>query len=78
MTGTNRQNANIRWSNWTLANVDVCLRLERRERLLRKCITGADSERILKIHIEQPDGGVYCPYSRAVISVTGDENRATN
>jgi hypothetical protein len=45
--------------------------------LLRKCIIGADSERILKIHLEQPDSGVYWAYSRAVISVTGCENRAT-
>ena len=45
--------------------------------MLRKCIIGADSERILKIHLERPDSGVYWPYSRAVISVTGYENRAT-
>ena len=37
----------------------------------------ADSERILNIYLERPDYGVYWPYSRAVILVTGDENRAT-
>ena len=45
--------------------------------MLRKCIIGADSELILKIPLEWPHYGVYWPYSRAVISVTGCENRAT-
>jgi hypothetical protein len=45
--------------------------------LLRKCIIGADSERILKIHIDRPDYAVYWPYGRAVILVPVDENRAT-
>jgi hypothetical protein len=44
---------------------------------LRKCIIGADYERILKIDLKRPDCEVYWPYSRAVISVTGDENQAT-
>jgi hypothetical protein len=45
---------------------------------LRKCIIGADSERIPKIHMERPGCGVYWPYGRSLTSVTGDENRAPN
>jgi hypothetical protein len=50
------------------------LDLRKAQQLLRKCIISADSERILKIHLERPDYGVYWPYSRGV---TGDANRAT-
>ena len=47
------------------------------KQLLRKCIISADSKRILKIPIGRPDCGVYWQCGRAVLCVTGDENRAT-
>jgi hypothetical protein len=58
MTGTKRQNANFQWFNFG-ENIDECFC--EKETLLRKCIISADSEQILKIHIERPGYGVYWP-----------------
>jgi hypothetical protein len=57
------------------SNIDERFAADGVQRLLRKCIISADFERILKIHMERPDDGVYWPYRH---SVTGDENRVTN
>jgi hypothetical protein len=77
-TKPNRQNANFRWFRCTLAKISTSSGSREAERLLRKYLINGDSERVLKISIERPGYRVYWPYGRAVISVTGDANRATN